>query len=39
MSLKTQFLGAALALAMTAGAADAQVVVSSKIDTGGGVRF
>jgi osmoprotectant transport system substrate-binding protein len=37
MSLKTQFLGAALALAMTAGAADAQVVVSSKIDTEGGV--
>jgi osmoprotectant transport system substrate-binding protein len=37
MSLKTQFLGAALALAVTAGAADAQVVVSSKIDTEGGV--
>lgn len=37
MSLKSQFLGAALALAMTAGAADAQVVVSSKIDTEGGV--
>jgi osmoprotectant transport system substrate-binding protein len=37
MSLKNQFLGAALALAMTAGAADAQVVVSSKIDTEGGV--
>lgn len=37
MSLKNKFLGAALALAVTAGAADAQVVVSSKIDTEGGV--
>ncbi|MCR6502250.1 ABC transporter substrate-binding protein [Shinella sp. CPCC 101442] len=32
-----KFIGAALALGLTAGAADAQVVVSSKIDTEGGV--
>ena len=32
-----KFLGAALALGLAAGAANAQVVVSSKIDTEGGV--
>ena len=32
-----KFLGAALALGLAAGAAQAQVVVSSKIDTEGGV--
>ncbi len=37
MSPKNGLLGAVLALAMTAGVADAQVVVSSKIDTEGGV--
>ncbi len=37
MSLKNSLIGAVLAFAMTAGAADAQVVVSSKIDTEGGV--
>ena len=37
MSLKNRLIGAVLAFAITAGAADAQVVVSSKIDTEGGV--
>lgn len=37
MSLKNSLIGAVLAFAMTAAAADAQVVVSSKIDTEGGV--
>ncbi len=37
MSLKNSLIGAALALAMTTGIAKAQVVVSSKIDTEGGV--
>ncbi len=37
MSLKNHLIGALVAFAMTAGAANAQVVVSSKIDTEGGV--
>ncbi len=37
MSLRNSLIGALLALAMTAGTAPAQVVVSSKIDTEGGV--
>ena len=37
MRLITKFVAAALAVAMTAGAANAQVVVSSKIDTEGGL--
>jgi osmoprotectant transport system substrate-binding protein len=37
MSLKNSLIGAALAFAIATGAADAQVVVSSKIDTEGGV--
>ncbi|GLS28725.1 osmoprotectant transport system substrate-binding protein [Mesorhizobium albiziae] len=37
MSLKNNLIGAVLALGFSAGAADAQVVVSSKIDTEGGV--
>jgi osmoprotectant transport system substrate-binding protein len=37
MSLKNSLLGALLAFAITTGVADAQVVVSSKIDTEGGV--
>lgn len=37
MSLKNSLIGAVLAFAMSAGTADAQVVVSSKIDTEGGV--
>ena len=37
MSLRNSFLGAVLALGLTAGAASAQIVVSSKIDTEGGV--
>lgn len=37
MSLKKSLIGAVLAFAMSAGAANAQVVVSSKIDTEGGV--
>jgi osmoprotectant transport system substrate-binding protein len=37
MSLKKSLVGAMLAFAMSAGAANAQVVVSSKIDTEGGV--
>ena len=36
MRLITQLAAAALAVALTAGAANAQVVVSSKIDTEGG---
>jgi osmoprotectant transport system substrate-binding protein len=37
MRLMTKFAAAALAVALTAGAANAQVVVSSKIDTEGGL--
>src|SRR5262245_50061290 len=37
MSLRNKLLGAVLALAVTAGTANAQIVVSSKIDTEGGV--
>jgi osmoprotectant transport system substrate-binding protein len=37
MSFKKKFLGVALALGVSAGMAQAQVVVSSKIDTEGGV--
>ena len=37
MSLKKKLAGTVLALGLTAGAANAQVVVSSKIDTEGGV--
>ena len=37
MRLSTTLLSAAAALALTVGAAQAQVVVSSKIDTEGGV--
>jgi osmoprotectant transport system substrate-binding protein len=37
MSLKNRLIGAVLAFAMSTGAAGAQVIVSSKIDTEGGV--